>query len=108
MIAKDSSRTLSSIDLEFFAPSINGGSPITGYQLWRDQGIEGSPFQQIYDGDGRPEMLIYSVRGLINSFTYTFKLYSMNKIFKSQTHATLVLQIGVVPSKPGQPEYLSF
>lgn len=45
MIAKDSSRTLTSIDLEFFAPSSNGGSPITGYQLWRDQGIEGSPFQ---------------------------------------------------------------
>lgn len=31
MIAKDSSRTLTSIDLEFFAPSSNGGSPITGY-----------------------------------------------------------------------------
>lgn len=60
----------------------------------------------IYNGDGRPEMLIYSVGGLITSLTYTFKLYSMNKIFTSEAYASLVIQIGVVPSKPGQPDYL--
>ena len=29
-------RTLTSVDLEFTAPSDDGGSPITGYKLWRD------------------------------------------------------------------------
>lgn len=30
----------------------------------------------------------------------------MNKIFLSGNYASLVLQIGVVPSQPGQPEYM--
>lgn len=44
LLDKFSSRTLTSIDLEFQAPADDGGSPITGYQLFRDQGITGSPF----------------------------------------------------------------
>lgn len=91
LIDKFSSRTLTSIDLEFEAPADDGGSPITGYQLWRDQGISGSPFEMIYDGTGKPEMLIFSARELITSLTYTFKLFSMNKIFLSETYASLVL-----------------
>ena len=38
--------------------------------------------------------------------TYTFSLYSMNRIFVSETSADISVKIGVVPSKPGQPEYL--
>lgn len=105
MIQKDSSRTLNSIDFVFTAPVDNGGSPITGYELWRDQGVSGSPFERIYDGSGKPEMLVFSANSLITSLTYTFKLYSLNKIFRSETSYDLVLKIGMVPSKPGAPTY---
>lgn len=45
-----SDRTLTSVTLKFTAPADNGGSQITGYQLWRDEGIQGSPSSMVYDG----------------------------------------------------------
>jgi len=45
----------------------------------------------IYDGTGRPEMLIQTASGLITSFTYTFRLYSLNKIFTSLSYDELVI-----------------
>ena len=102
----ETTRTLTTIDLKFGAPADNGGSSIIGYLLYRDQGITGSPFQLIYDGTGKPEMLLYTARDLITSLTYTFRLYSHNKIYTSDDYAQAVVKIGVVPSKPGQPENL--
>jgi hypothetical protein len=99
----EASRKLTSIDLQFTKPISNGGSLISGYQLWRDEGIKGSPFELIYNGTDRPEILSITASGLITSFTYTFKLFSMNKIFLSETSADLEVKIGLVPSKPGQP-----
>jgi hypothetical protein len=99
----EESRKLTSIELQFTKPISNGGSPITGYQLWRDEGIKGSPFELIYNGTDRPEMLSTTVTGLTTSFTYTFKLFSMNKIFLSETSADIEVKIGLVPNKPGQP-----
>ncbi len=46
----DMSRTLASIALKFSPGSNNGGSVITGYLLYRDQGVAGSPFKLIYNG----------------------------------------------------------
>lgn len=106
LVLDESSRTLDSLRLQFVAPGNNGGSTITGYQLWRDQGIQGSPSQMIYDGTERPENLSLFVDRLQESYTYTFDLYSMNEIFTSSVSAQLVIKIGVVPSKPAQPTHL--
>ena len=103
----ESSRTLNSVELLFASSSSNGGSDLFGYQLWRNEGISGSPFTQIFDGTGRPEVLSFVNENLHSSLTYTFRLYAMNRIHKSDTYASLVVEIGVVPSKPGQPEYLN-
>jgi len=46
----DLSRTLTSIALKFTPGTSNGGSLITGYLLYRDQGVAGSPFKLIYNG----------------------------------------------------------
>jgi hypothetical protein len=74
-------RSLTSVWLQFTKPTDDGGSPISGYVLWRDQGITGSPFEVIHDGTDRPELLRFQAEGLQTSLTYTFKLYSMNVIF---------------------------
>jgi len=102
----EETRTLNSVELLFTKPAEDGGSRITGYQLWRDEGIRGSPFEMIYDGTDAPELLRFNATDLVTSFTYTFKLYAMNKIFVSQTWAEIEIKIGLPPSKPYQPEYL--
>jgi hypothetical protein len=71
-------RTLTSVTLKFAAGSDNGGSPITGYTLWQNEGILGSPSAIIYFGSGRPEVLTLEVSSLVTSLTYTFNLYSIN------------------------------
>ena len=85
------SRSLTSVTLQFAAGTDNGGSPITGYQLWQNEGILGSPSALIYDGSGKPEVLTLVVPHLVTSLTYTFNLYSMNQIFNSSTSASLTI-----------------
>jgi hypothetical protein len=60
----------------------------------------------IYNGTDKPELLTLSVSELQTSLTYTFNLNSMNKIFTSELNSELVIKVGTVPSKPGQPTYL--
>ena len=43
-------RTIDTIMLHFTPNVDTGGSLITGYKLWRDEGMTGSPFSLIYDG----------------------------------------------------------
>lgn len=52
LTAIDSSRTLTSIVLKFTPNSNNGGSSVIGYELYRDEGIAGSPYTLIYNGTG--------------------------------------------------------
>lgn len=60
----------------------------------------------IYDGSSKPEILLQEVENLHTSLTYTFSLFSMNKIFTSLTSADIVVKIGIVPEKPSQPEHI--
>jgi hypothetical protein len=52
----------------------------------------------IHDGTDKPELLRFQAEGLITSLTYTFKLYSMNKIFLSDEFGSTVVKIGLPPS----------
>jgi hypothetical protein len=96
----EDTRTLKSVELLFTKSDTDGGSRITGYQLSRDEGILGSPFEIIYDGTDRPEILLFNATSLVTSFTYTFKLYTMNTIFVSEEWAEIEILIGLPPSKP--------
>jgi|688.fasta_scaffold759238_2 hypothetical protein len=79
----EKSRTLTSV-LVRFAPGLNnGGSDVVGYELLRDEGIQGSPFKVIYDGTSKPEIIVYNDTNLQTSLTYTYKLFSINRIFRS-------------------------
>lgn len=66
------SRTLTSIGLEFAPDTNNGGSPIIGYLLYRDEGVTGSPLSLIYNGTGKPEIIYYNATNLVTGLTYTF------------------------------------
>ena len=46
-------RGIDSVALHFTPAADTGGSLITGYKLWRDEGMTGSPFSLIYDGTKR-------------------------------------------------------
>ena len=77
----EDSRTLSSVSLKFEPDADTGGSPITGYVLYRDEGLSGSPFSLLYDGSSRAELFHYTDADVITSLTYTYRLHSMNAIF---------------------------
>ena len=88
---EDSTRTLTTVDLNFIADVDDGGSPITGYILYRDEGVSGSPYAVVYNGTARPEIIMFTSENLTTSLTYTYKLYSMNKIFESSGFASLTV-----------------
>lgn len=96
----ESSRALDGFLLVFGRPVSDGGSALIGYLLYRDEGIAGSPFTLIFNGTSRPEVATSRVEGLETALTYSFQLYSRNKIFRSATPATLQLLIGTLPSPP--------
>ena len=66
------SRTSNSVYLSFTPGASNGGSAITGYLLYRDQGVTGSPSVLAYNGTGLPEIIRYNDTDLTTGLTYTF------------------------------------
>lgn len=95
-------RTIDSVTLLFTPDSDTGGSLITGYELWRDEGLGGSPFALVYNGTNIPQQ-IYLQDYAHTSLEYTYRLYSMNAIFKSSAFGELTLKIGLSPGMPGKP-----
>jgi hypothetical protein len=95
-----SSRTLTGGQLRFGKPLSDGGSPIIGYHLYRDEGIAGSPFVLIFNGTSQPELVSHNLTGLQTALTYSFQLYAVNKIFRSTTPATKAILIGTLPDRP--------
>lgn len=96
----ETSRTLTSIILSFGEPATDGGAPIIGYHLYRDQGPAGSPMTLIYNGTAAPEIIQFEVTELITALAYSFELYAVNKIFQSDTPATIEVLIGTLPAPP--------
>jgi hypothetical protein len=96
----ESSRTLTSVELSFGRPASSGGSSITGYTLYQDEGIASSPFHLIFNGTTRPEIVSFNVSGLQTALTYSFRLYAQNQIFASNLPATLQVLIGTLPDRP--------
>lgn len=60
----DSRRTINSVYLHFVPHADDGGSPIMGYKLHRDEGLAGSPFKMIYDGSFKPGLIEYIDKNL--------------------------------------------
>lgn len=97
LIVDDQSRTLTSINLKFVPGVSNGGSLITGYLLYRDQGVAGSPFSLLYNGTGSPDIIFFNATELVTSHYYLFRLYSRNAIFLSSSYAEAQVLVATVP-----------
>lgn len=82
----------------FVPGTSNGGSLITGYLLYGDQGVAGSPFKLIYNGTKSPEMIVYNVSNLMTGHYYNFKLFSMNEIYVSDQFGSINVLIATIPA----------
>lgn len=91
------------MQLAFTHPDTDGGSRVTGYSLMGDEGVFGSPFELLYDGTNRPELLTVNVTNLVTSLTYTFKLTAHNAIYQSVESSSIIVKIGLPPGQPSQP-----
>ena len=102
----NAARTIDSVSLHFTPDADTGGSLITGYKLWRDEGLSGSPFSLIYDGSKQAQLIDFTDK-VQTSLEYTYRLYSINSIFQSSTYGERVVKIGLKPSQPGKPKVLN-
>ena len=76
------SATGSSITLSFHESLNNGGSEITGYELWMDDGF-GSEFRKVTTYTDN-SMLFTVQYGLVSGTIYTFKYRSQNSVGYSE------------------------
>jgi hypothetical protein len=86
---------LNQVTFSWTAPIINGGSPITGYQISWDQGI-GS--WVVYNSAYTSTSLIVS--GLNAGKTYSFKLASINSAGTSALSSVLEILLDIAPNPP--------
>ena len=95
------SATATSIRLGFYESNDSGGSKITGYELWRDTGVQGSSFSKVVGyADNSMET---TINGLTSGATYTFKFRSFNVVGFSEFSEQARFAIASPPAKPVTP-----
>lgn len=95
------SATDSQISLQFGESLHNGGSEITGYELWRDSGY-GTAFLKV--DSYTDNSLAHTVsQGLVAGEIYTFKYRSQNIIGYSDFSVEVRLAVTLPPTKPDVP-----
>ena len=97
-------RGLNWIYLKFTPCSSNGGSILTKYDLYMDQGVSGSPFSLI--DEASPDQILSNVTNLISGNEYSFQLYYSNVVHTSTVYSTFFL-VGVVPNNANDPKLVS-
>lgn len=78
----------------------NGGTPVTSYTLWSDQGSNGNSFQPIASGLLTPS---YTVTGLSLGTYYIFKVTATNAWGTSDYSATVTILAAQQPNVPLPP-----
>ena len=67
----------SSITVSWSPPDTDGGAQITGYRLYINP-LDDGDWSLVYDGDGQPTVLVYTVTGLERGKEYRFKSSASN------------------------------
>ena len=88
--------------IQWTAPS-DEGSAITGYTLYYKKSSNSDAYLVAYDGNGRPDILEFTVTGLSKSVQYLFRVSATNRAGESTASPTLSLLAAGVPSKPLNP-----
>ena len=75
------SSTHSSLIISWLPPLNNGGSVVTGYELWMDSHFGGGDWERVYDGRGQPDKLFASISSptVLSGKQYLFKVRSQNQ-----------------------------
>ncbi len=95
----------SQINLSWSAPSNNGGSPITGYQIERSTD-SGSTWSVLVPNTGSVSTT-YSDTGLVASTTYTYRVSTINSVGASSPSNTASATTGVQTFVPQPPTGLT-
>ncbi|MDD1772860.1 MAG: leucine-rich repeat protein [Methanomassiliicoccales archaeon] len=74
--------------LTWTAPTNNGGSPITGYKLYRSTTSNGT-----YQLISSPSVLIYTDTGLTNGQTYWYKISAVNAVGEGENSSTASITV---------------
>lgn len=99
------SADVNEITLSFGESSDSGGSQVTKYELWMDQGVQGTEFLKVdsYSDNGRQHTLTTDTDGIVSGTTYTFKYRSANIIGDSVFSNEVRYAISSPPAKPNTP-----
>lgn len=96
------SRGLKSLYLKFTPDtSSTSAAAVVGYQLYRDEGITGSPFKLI--ADVKAEQVLYNSTTLVTGREYTFRLYAYYNSALKSAYTEESWIVGVVPGKANVP-----
>lgn len=94
--------TATSIRLGFYESTDSGGSKITGYELYKDSGLQGSSFSKVSSyTDNSMETTITA--DITAGSTYTFKFRCFNKVGFSEFSEQVRFAIASPPAKPLAP-----
>ena len=89
-----------SINLEIqWQPPPNGGTSITGYQLYSCRS-DAPNFTLIFDGTNRPDITSYVSQGLTIGNSYKFQVQAINSVGISAVSSTLVALAATKPTQP--------
>lgn len=88
-----------------FESANDGGTSIQLYELWRDQGTQGSSFAQVttYTDNSLTHTLTTTNDGIVSGVTYTFKTRSKNVLGYSDYSREVRIAVASPPNKPAAP-----
>jgi hypothetical protein len=95
-----------SITVSWDIPSSNGGSPVTGYKLYWDQGVGGLPTTLLVTTTA--SIKFHTVDGLTKAHSYIFKVLAVNAVGDGPATASLTLLAAQAPSVPTNIVRLTF
>lgn len=88
-----------SIELKWTIDS-DGGSVITGYQLYQTNVTGGGEFM-VYDGSHIPTVSSHKVKDVVPGHSYKFRVVALNRVGESQfSDYSVVIVAASVPDRP--------
>jgi len=93
---------MTSIYVQWDAVTSTDGIQITGYKLYKDDGLNGA-YTLLYDGSNYPYILTYSAVSLTTGLPYRLKVTSLNINGASPESNYATIYACLIPSKVVSP-----
>ena len=96
------SSALTSITIDWNIPAYDGGSAITDYSVYMDDGLGGGVFT-LQGSTGDPAVRTFQVTSLVNSREYNFKVSAHNQVGEGSQSDPEPILAATVPEAPAEP-----